>query len=140
MTYCLDTDVISAAIKPEPPLHLIRRAAAVPAAEQATTAITVGELLYGAKRRGSARLTTLVQQVVDGLAVVLPFDSAAAATYGDVRAGLERDGRPLAEPDLRIASIALTHDLVLVTGNVRHFARVPGLVVENWLEPLPPHP
>jgi hypothetical protein len=37
------------------------------------------------------------------------------------------------EPDLRIASIALANDLVLVTGNVRHFRRVPGLVIEDWL-------
>jgi hypothetical protein len=36
-------------------------------------------------------------------------------------------------PDLRIVVIALTHDLTVVTGNVMHFARVPGLQVETWL-------
>ena len=40
----------------------------------------------------------------------------------------------MAEPDLRIASIALARDLTLVTGNVRHFARVQALQVENWLD------
>jgi tRNA(fMet)-specific endonuclease VapC len=64
---------------------------------------------------------------------VLPFDRPAAETYGRLRAELERAGTPLSEPDLRIASIALTHDLTVVTGNVRHFARVSGLRVENWL-------
>jgi hypothetical protein len=39
----------------------------------------------------------------------------------------------VAEPDLRIASIAVLHGLTLVTGNVRHFAHVPGLTIENWL-------
>lgn len=34
---------------------------------------------------------------------------------------------------MRIASIALSHDLTLVTGNVRHFDRVPDLTIENWL-------
>lgn len=40
----------------------------------------------------------------------------------------------LAEPDLRIAAIALSRDLVLVTGSRRHFDRIPGLTVENWME------
>jgi predicted nucleic acid-binding protein len=64
---------------------------------------------------------------------ILPFDRAAAETYGRIRADLERAGTPLAEPDLRIASIAITNELIVVTGNVRHFARVPGLRVESWL-------
>ena len=46
---------------------------------------------------------------------------------------LERAGTRLAEPDLRIAAIALTHDFTVVTGNVRHFGRVSGLRVENWI-------
>ena len=54
--------------------------------------------------------------------------------YGRVRAELEAGGRPLAEPDLRIAAIALAHGMTLVTANVRHFSRVEELPVENWLE------
>lgn len=44
--YCFDTDILSAAIRRAPPLHLIRRLAATPPVEQHTTAITLGELLY----------------------------------------------------------------------------------------------
>lgn len=47
--------------------------------------------------------------------------------------GSEADRKRLDEPDLRIASIVLASGLTLVTGNVRHFGRVPGLSVENWL-------
>jgi tRNA(fMet)-specific endonuclease VapC len=54
--------------------------------------------------------------------------------YGRLRAQLEREGRRIGEPDLRIAAIALARDLTLVTGNVRHFQRVPDLRIENWLE------
>ncbi|MGH3721116.1 MAG: PIN domain-containing protein [Pseudonocardiaceae bacterium] len=132
--YCLDTDVISAVLKPAPPLHLIRRLAVTPAECQFTTAITVGELIYGAARRRNAQLSERVQHLIHDAGVVLPFDEVAAHTYGDLRATLEQAGQPLAEPDLRIASIALANELTVVTGNVRHFARVPGLVVENWLE------
>jgi predicted nucleic acid-binding protein len=51
-----------------------------------------------------------------------------------IRARLEAEGRRLDEPDLRIASIALSRRLTFVTGNVRYFARVADLLVENWLE------
>lgn len=61
------------------------------------------------------------------------FDAAPAERYGRLRAEFESAGRGLAEPDLRIASIALSRDLTVVTGNVRHFSRVPELLVENWL-------
>lgn len=57
---------------------------------------------------------------------MLSYDVAAARVYGQVRAQLESDDRPLADVDLQIAATALLHDLELVTGNVRHFKRVPG--------------
>ena len=132
--YCFDTDVISATIKPPPPLHLIRRLATVPAAEQFTTSITVGELIYGARRVGRESLTSRVEGVVRGAQTVLPFDTVAARRFGELKAELERGGEPLAEPDLRIAAIAVSRGLTLVTRNVRHFRRVPGLVVENWID------
>ncbi|HET7485816.1 MAG TPA: PIN domain-containing protein [Solirubrobacterales bacterium] len=131
--YCFDTDVLSATMRREPPLSLIRRLAQVPAPEQFTTAITMGELIYGASRRDSAKLGRQVRELIRGALTVLPFDESAAEVYGPLRARLEAAGQRLDEPDTRIASIALSRDLTLVTGNVRHFARVPDLRVENWL-------
>jgi tRNA(fMet)-specific endonuclease VapC len=131
--YCFDTDVLSATMRREPDLALVRRLAQLPPSEQFTTAITLGELLYGAERRGSDRLRARVRDLVRGALTVLPFDELAAETYGPLRAQLESEGRRLDEPDLRIASIALAADLTLVTANVRHFDRVPGLTIENWL-------
>jgi tRNA(fMet)-specific endonuclease VapC len=130
--YCFDTDVLSATMRRDPPLPLVRRLAALPAAQQHTTAITVGELLYGVARTPRADLVGRVRTLLESAITVLPFDAAAAAAYATLRTGLERAGRPLDEPDLRIASIALARDLTLVTGNGRHFDRVPGLRVENW--------
>ena len=131
--FCLDTDVLSAVVKRDPPLHLIRRLARTPPTDQCTTAITLGELLYGVTRRGSSALAERVQDLIESAGPVLPFDERAARQYGFLRASLEGAGRRLAEPDLRIASIALSRDATLVTANVRHFARVPRLRVENWL-------
>ncbi len=135
--YCFDTDTLSAVIRRDPPLHLIRRLAQTPTSEQATTTITLGELLYGAARRDGERLTRQVRALVSSATVILPFDAEAAEIYGPLRARLEREGKRLDEPDLRIASIAVSRGLTIVTGNVRHFARVPGLAVENWLVDTP---
>jgi len=62
------------------------------------------------------------------------FDTTAARTFSFLKATLEQRGTPLAEPDLRIASIALSRGLILVTRNVRHFQRVAELTVENWID------
>ena len=134
MVFCFDTDVISAAMRPAPPMHLVRRLARTPIEEQCTTAITVGEILYGAARAGRPGLVETLRALVTSAQPVIPFDEKAAEAYGPLRAELERRGQKLAGPDLRIAAIALSRDLTLVTGNVRHFERVPGLRIENWLE------
>lgn len=131
--YCFDTDVLSATIRRDPPLHLVRRLARTPAAQQCTTAITLGELIYGVRRRGSEQLARRVHELIASAGTILPFDEPAARCYGELRAQLEGAGRRIAEPDLRIAAIALARDATLVTGNVRHFARIPELRVENWL-------
>ncbi|MBI2919245.1 MAG: type II toxin-antitoxin system VapC family toxin [Chloroflexi bacterium] len=132
--YLFDTDVLSHVLRPFPLPSLVARLAVVPAEQQFTSAITVGELVYGAYRspRREHFLRRLEERVWPNVRV-LSFNRSAGETYGRLRAELEQAGTPVAEPDLRIAAIALTHDLTVVTGNVRHFARVPGLRVENWL-------
>ena len=66
---------------------------------------------------------------------ILSFDESSAKVYGRLRADMERKGTPLTEPDLRIASIAMHHGLSVITGNSKHFSRVPGLEVEDWIHP-----
>lgn len=129
-----DTDVVSYVIRANPPAGLIRRVAAIDPEKQAITSITAGELVYGARRssRPEDFLAALEASVWPNV-IVLPFDFEAAVIYGELRAGLEAAGAPLSEPDLRIASICLRFDAELATGNLRQFARVPGLTVEDWL-------
>lgn len=134
--YLLDTDILSNLLKRAPSTTLIAKLASMPIEQQFTSSITLGELVYGAYRlrtRASALLEQLEKTLLPNLPV-LPFDAAAARQYGEVRAELERHGTLLGDADLRIGAIALVHGLTLVTGNVRHFQRIPGLPVENWLE------
>lgn len=94
--------------------------------------ITSAELRFGAAKRGSARLTALVDQVLAELEV-LPFEAPADAAYARIRHTLEKSGTPIGPNDLLIAAHALTIGAVLVTGNAREFKRVRGLQVANWL-------
>ena len=133
--FLLDTDILSNLLKRTPSTALIAKMASIPPEHQYTSSITVGELIYGANRV-PARATFLLEQLDRRLLPnlpALPFDAAAARRYGEVRAELERQGRPIGEADLRIGAIALARDLTVVTGNVRHFQRIPELLVENWL-------
>ncbi len=132
MPYLLDTDTVSAVLRRVPDVGVLRRLAQTPQAEVFTSAITVGELVYGAALRALPDLDDRIETLLATLPVV-SFDEAAAYRYGVTRASLERTGRRLDDPDLRIASVALAHDLVLVSGNQRHFRRVPELRLENWL-------
>ena len=128
----VDTDVLSELMRARPSPVLTARLERVPVVEQATTAITLGELAYGARKAGRPALYQRAVELLRGVRV-LDFDRAAAERYGALRAQLERAGLRLADPDLRIAAIVTARRATLVTGNVRHFARVPGLAVEDWL-------
>lgn len=105
-----------------------------PDEELATTAISVAELTHGANRSihredNLARLEVLLSALI-----ILPFDEAAARRFGILKAELEKRGEPLDDLDLQIASIALENNLPLVTNNTRHFNRLNGLRLANWLE------
>lgn len=131
---CLDTDTLSVFLRRGAPPAAQRRLAEVTADAHFTTAITLGELLYGAMKRRSASLRDTIEAYVEGDVSILEFDEDAARDYAQLRVDLEAEGQRLDDADLRIAAICRAHDLTLVTGNVRHFERVPGLRVENWLE------
>ena len=132
--YLFDTDAISQVIKRSPSLAFIRRLASTDIENQFTTTITVGELVYGAYKsnRPEFFLEKLERLVWPNIRI-LSFDESSAKVYGKLRADLERKGTSLIEPDLRIASIAINHGLIVITGNTKHFSKIPGLKVENWL-------
>jgi tRNA(fMet)-specific endonuclease VapC len=133
--YLLDTDILSNLMKRAPASALVARLARVPPEDQLTSSATLGELMYGAHR--SSRTAALLERIEETLLPelpVLPFDAAAARRYGEIRAELERRGTPIGDADTRVAAIALSRGLKVVTGNERHFRQVPGLEIENWLK------
>jgi len=98
-----------------------------------TTMITLAELKYGAYN--SQRVAENSKNIADFLCKVrvLPLDQQAVDRFGAIKAGLRRKGQPISDFDLLIAAITLEYDGILVTNNLAHFARIPGLRYENWL-------
>ena len=132
--FLFDTDVLSNVLKRAPSPTLLGRLATLPAEQQFTTAITVGEIVYGAQRssRRDYFLAQLEERVIGNMRV-LQFDTSAARVYGRLRAELEQRGTSVDMPDLMIAAIAMSREMTVITGNVRHIAKVPGLMVEDWI-------
>ena len=134
--FLLDTDILSNLLKPSPSARLLSKLASVPEDQKFTSSINLGEMFFGAylvQLRTDHLLDHIQRQVLDNMAII-PFDAPAARLYGELRAHLQRQGLPIGDADTQIASIALSRNLIMVTGNVRHFQRIPELTVENWLE------
>lgn len=126
--FLFDTDAISEPFRKRPLTAYLSWVATLPIEMQFTSAVVVGELYSGAYRKRAAQhlLTTIEDRVIPYV-TVLPYDAAVARMFGRLDAELRDAGTPLATPDLQIAATAIHHDLELVTGNVRHFERIPGL-------------
>ncbi len=133
--FLFDTDVITNVLKKWPAQSLLERLASVPMNWQHISTVTVSEIVYGAVKssRPEYHLDNLEQILLPSVNVV-GFDTKAACICGRLRAELEKQGQRLDLADLEIASIALAGDFTLVTGNIRHFSRIDGLKVENWLQ------
>ena len=128
--YLLDTNTASCIIRGNSPA-VDRRIARVPIAQLFISAVTEGELRFGAARLPQAnRLHALVEDFFLHV-TILPWDSAAARQYGQLRAALESRGRPIGNLDLMIAAHAFATGAVLVS-NDHVFARVRKLKVEDW--------
>jgi len=127
--YLLDTNAASYAINKKSS-EMDRHLARVPMAELAISAVTEGELRYGAARSGSPPLQATVEQFLSAVTVV-PWDSEAALEYGELRTTLEREGRVMGSLDMMIAAHALALGLILIT-NDRAFGRIKRLKIEDW--------
>jgi len=130
--YMLDTNLCIRALRDRPPG--LRSRFNVEADSLCISTITLTELLYGAEK--SARPAHHRQQV-EGFAArlaVLALGPLAASHAAEIRATLERNGQTIDAYDLLIAGHARSQGLVVVTGNLREFHRVEGLLSEGWLQ------
>jgi len=136
--FIFDTDVLSNIVKKEPSKYLLERLKILPRNVQFTTSINIGEIYYGAARSmQKEKILNAFKEKVFPNIKVLPFESESAEIYGNLKAKHEKIGMTKSEPDLRIASIAIQYKMVLVTGNIEHFLKIPSLKVEDWISIKP---
>lgn len=132
MRYMLDTNICSYVLRSRPPSVKARFEKAGPGALTVST-VVLAELFYGAARHPNA---AAIRREIGDLASrldVVPWDEAAAEHYGAIRAALEKRGTPLGATDMLIAAHARSRGATLVSNDVRHFDRVEGLLVANWV-------
>ena len=130
MIYLLDTNTCVYAIKRD--LRVLRGLRDHSPDDFGISAITVAELWFGAAKSSRPRETRSSVDAFLKPFEVLPFAGDAAEEYAGIRLQLEKAGRPIGERDLLIAATAKSRRLTVVTHNVREFARVSGLKVEDW--------
>jgi tRNA(fMet)-specific endonuclease VapC len=125
----LDTDISSYIIRKRPE-SLLERFQKY-ADRLCVSVMTAAELQFGAEKAARPALTALVGEFLERLAV-LDWTEAVVAHYARTRVALERSGTPIGNMDLLIASHAMSEGCTIVTNNLKHFSRVPGLQVEVW--------
>jgi tRNA(fMet)-specific endonuclease VapC len=133
MNFLLDTNICSAHLKrPAGLMHrFVQHAGGL-----CISTIVLGELYTWAYNRKN--WAEAIQRIEDDLladVIVLDFDSACALEFGRVRAELLQAGMSVSRLDLLIASVALVHNLTLVTNNTADFQNIPNLRLEDWLTP-----
>jgi tRNA(fMet)-specific endonuclease VapC len=126
----LDTDTCIAVLRGQEAV-IDRRAATDD--DVATTWITAAELHYGAAKSNAPEKN---RSLVKGFLATLPvlgLDDASVQIFGEAKALLERRGQRLADADLFIGAIAVANQATVITGNRRHYERIPGVTVEDWI-------
>lgn len=131
--YLLDTNILSYFIKGTSAALTRRMAKAMQAQTIATSAICRAELRYGQNLMAADDRRRLPIDLLLLELPALPWTAAAADCYGQLRAALKRNGMPAGEMDTLIAAHALAEGLILVTHNTRHFEKIPGLKLEDWV-------
>lgn len=141
MRWMLDTNICIYLINRRP-AHVRTRFEQHPVGDIGISVVTACELAFGVAKSGSARNRAALETFLLPLEIA-SFDDSVIWRYAQLGADLQRAGTPIGAMDLQIAAHALQRGCTLVTNNTREFARIPGLPLEDWAQPLlnePPAP
>lgn len=128
--YLLDTDICIAMVKNHP--NVRRHIRQHDHLDLKISEITIAEMLFGAVKPGKEKHfddVRSVQRLFEDYKISLCLHK-----YAEIRCEMEKLGKPIDSFDLLIVATALENDLILVTNNLKHFSRIPGLKIENWME------
>ncbi len=133
MKYMLDTNICIYIIKRKPQT-VIERFLQTEISQIGISSITLSELLFGVSKSSKPDQNKIALAQFVAPLEILAYDDQAAQYYGDLRAYLERQGKPIGSLDMLIAAHALSINNTLVTNNEKEFVRIPDLKIENWVK------
>jgi len=131
MNYLIDTDIIIYSFKNYG--HVNDNFNKYKNSPKSISVITYGELIYGARKSKYIEKNLARVYRLSEIFPTLNVSPSVMEIFGELKSSLERSGKIIDDMDLLIASTALTHNLVLVTNNEKHFNRINGLEIENWM-------
>lgn len=129
----LDTDILSAILKKDPAVLPRARAYLSEHGHFTLSILTRYEIMRGLKAK-SATTQLAAFELFCAQNEILPLTDAVVTEASDIYADLTRRGEPIGDADILIAASALVRGWAVVTNNERHFRRISGLQVENWLK------
>ena len=133
MTYVLDTNAVSALMKGG--AAVVERLAATEPAEVTVPQPVLAEIAFGIERLARSKRRAALQARFDLLCAEIlraEWSDAVSLMYGRIKATLEQRGTRIEDFDAAIAAHALALGATLVTANLEHMMRIPGLRVEDW--------
>ena len=135
--FLLDSDILIAMLRDRSDKTGLRSKALSVGLENCyVSAISVAELYSGAYRMQSSNGLQEVS-FIKTIFNIIPFgesETDECESFGQDKAILSKSGNVLDDMDLMIGTTAKSHKMIMVSHNVRHFSRIPGLVVQDWLE------
>jgi len=95
--------------------------------------MTVGELFYGASNSSKPDANNSLVEELLLTVETIESDFNIMKRFGEIKSNLKAKNMMLPDADIIIAGSVLEYCDMLVTGNTRHFQRIDGLQVENWI-------
>lgn len=131
MKYLLDTDICSYIIKKRPQ-SVIDKFKSIPLGDIGISVITVCEFESGIPGSSNPeKLRSAIDTFLSPFSIV-DYQQSDAIAFGKIDYFLQSKGIPIGDMDTLIASQALSRGLILITNNVKHYSRVPGIIYEAW--------
>lgn len=131
MRYLLDTDIILYYLKGN--LNVFQQVNTHDTDDIYTSAINVAELYVGLNYQNSRSQEYIKTIGFISRLKVISFDRRAAVEFGRIKKVLDSKGMKIDDMDLLVAAIALEGNMTLVTNNNKHYKRIKGLKLENWV-------
>ncbi len=140
MNYTLDTNIITALLKNDERIKTKLQQLIFSGNDIFINAISFFEIKRGLLAANAATQLKYFEELCENFPLLLFDDREIFDRACDIYVDLKKRGQLIGDErtgdaDILIAALALTHDLILVTDNIRHFQRIKNLIVENWLKP-----